>query len=334
MRKPDGSPKNSSWSAKSTIYTKISVTASKRQKWTTRCWYENIPGLFQKHRRWRETFIFKIIRRHKHVVIFLWYIIILISVYIISTVEKDIFWKYKWEFHPQNAAVIKIAITARKHFAECLLFKMKFIIFFFVGCVLVTAETRVETRVETRAGSSNKVSYEGSILTTDKNYRSGRKKERNDCWTFGAEHTTHNLVLIFSLNSVGSVTEIWNPLLKKFSKYFNKHGQKHIRKFSKYLDPLNLCITKRDKKCIAKIFDKYIEITRSIIPCHKNEEFMYAAKVEPIELSYMVKFRQAMMSESNDTIVECMDAYLKPLANTLYETMISCENGHCTRVSV
>lgn len=118
-------------------------------------------------------------------------------------------------------------------------------------------------------------------------------------------------------------------MLKKISKYFDKDGQKLMRKYPKYFEQLDQCIIDDDKRCAARIMTKFVKMGDLLIPKTANKDYLLACDGDYTDMNSMRKVQQAFMTGCNATVRETMDGYLKPLANQLNQIIMSCESGRC-----
>lgn len=105
------------------------------------------------------------------------------------------------------------------------------------------------------------------------------------------------------------------------SKHLDKQGQEVLYRFMQHVDQLNTFILNGDRIGVAEILKEFIQITHALSVFRQDDNFNRACNEDADNLNDMMILQRELSDKSsteNVSLVQLLNAYLKPLANRVY----------------
>lgn len=105
------------------------------------------------------------------------------------------------------------------------------------------------------------------------------------------------------------------------AKHTDKKGQKILYHFRQHFGKLDSCIMNDDSSGIVDVFQNYVHIRNELMP-FLHENYTNSCQGNTHNLMTLKMFYRGLChrSDANVTILQSLNAYLKPLANCWYHT--------------
>lgn len=137
------------------------------------------------------------------------------------------------------------------------------------------------------------------------------------------ESFSYILIFIYVTNSIGSLPEVWDPILEQIAKHSDSKGREVLLRCKLQYDKLNTALLNNDSSSFVRIFSKYVTLTDQIIPLYHNVEYAKACDVIG-NRNGIIMLNQELCSanESNSTFLQKTNDFLKSVANNLYHASL------------